>query len=87
MANSFQPPPKSKILPGVELNPEWEKWFKDLHETSKEYNTPYGIVAPRLTTTQRNAIVTPTNGLLIFNTTTGKPEMYFASAWHSLNYT
>lgn len=44
-------------------------------------STTKGILHPRMTTTQRDAISTPASGLQIFNTTTGKPEYYNGSAW------
>jgi hypothetical protein len=37
-------------------------------------STTKGLLAPRHTTTTRNAIVTPANGLLIYNTTTNQLE-------------
>lgn len=42
--------------------------------------TPKGVLIPRLTTTQRGNIPTPTNALLIFNTTTNQFEYYDAGA-------
>lgn len=44
-------------------------------------STTRGFAAPRMTTTQRNAIVSPTQGLLIFNTTTTDYEFWDGSAW------
>lgn len=38
-----------------------------------------GVLIPRLTTTQRNAILNPATSLLIYNTTTDCLEMYFAT--------
>ena len=48
--------------------------------------TNKGILIPRLTTAQRNAIPSPAHSLLIFNTTTNCFEMYNAnvSAWQTL---
>jgi len=39
---------------------------------------------PELTTTERDAIVTPNDGVVIFNTTTSQLEIYDASAWSSI---
>lgn len=39
-------------------------------------STSQGVLFPRLTTTQRNAIVNPATGLAVYNTTTGCMEMY-----------
>jgi len=43
--------------------------------------TNKGVLIPRLTTAQRNAIPSPANSLLIFNTTTGCYEFWDGSAW------
>lgn len=40
-----------------------------------------GIKVPRLTTTERNAIASPTAGQQIFNTTTNTPNYYNGTAW------
>ena len=47
----------------------------DVSSTSK------GLLAPRMTVTQRNAIVNPANGLIIFNTTSGCPNYYYNGNW------
>lgn len=48
-------------------------------------STTTGFLKPRMTTVQRDAIVTPATGLEIYNTTTGAPEYYNGSAWGSIN--
>lgn len=40
-----------------------------------------GLLIPRLTTAERNAIATPATSLLVFNTTTGEFDFYNGSAW------
>ena len=42
-----------------------------------------GILIPRITTDQRNAISTPVDGLLIFNLTTGCFNYYLGGSWKS----
>ena len=49
----------------------------DITSTSK------GIRIPSMTTTQRNAIVTPATGLLIFNTTSNRINFYY-SGWKEI---
>ena len=44
-------------------------------------STTGGVVFPRLTTTQRDAISSPTNGETIYNTTTTQVESYNGSNW------
>jgi uncharacterized protein (TIGR02145 family) len=50
-------------------------------------STTKGLLLPRMTTTQRNAIASPTNGLFIFNTSNNSFELYKAtcSCWVSIN--
>ena len=47
-------------------------------------STTKGMLPPRMTTTQRNAISTPAKGLFIFNTTSLVPNFYDGSAWQAL---
>jgi uncharacterized protein (TIGR02145 family) len=51
----------------------------DVSSTSK------GLLPPRMTTTERNAIASPATGLIIFNTTTNSLEIRNSSAWVSLS--
>jgi len=44
-------------------------------------STAKGMLAPRLTTAQRNLIATPATGLLIFNSTTNQFEFWTGIAW------
>lgn len=47
-------------------------------------STTSGVLIPRMTTTQRNAIVTPINSMLIYNSTTNQFEYYKFGSWISL---
>jgi lipopolysaccharide export system protein LptA len=47
-------------------------------------STTKGVLIPRMTTTQRNAIGSPSTSLLIYNTTTTQHELYTGSTWQSL---
>ena len=48
-------------------------------------STTKGVLIPRMTTTQRNAIGSPSTSLLIYNTTTTQYELYTGSTWQSLS--
>jgi len=48
-------------------------------------STTKGLLPPRMTTSQRNAIVSPANGLIIYNSTTNSLEIRYSSSWVSLN--
>lgn len=47
-------------------------------------STTSGVLIPRMTTTQRNAIVTPINSMLIYNSTANQFEYYKFGSWISL---
>ena len=44
-------------------------------------STQKGLLIPRMTSTDRDAIASPATGLMIFNTTTGTFEFYSGSTW------
>lgn len=48
-------------------------------------STTGGVLLPRMTTTQRDAITTPADGLVIFNTTTAKFQGRASGAWVDLH--
>jgi uncharacterized protein (TIGR02145 family) len=45
------------------------------------FSTTKGLLPPRMTTTQRDAIVSPASGLVIFNTTTNSLEYKSSTGW------
>jgi len=47
-------------------------------------STTKGLLIPRMTTTQRDAIATPATGLQVYNTTTNTNDVYNGTAWVSL---
>lgn len=51
----------------------------DITSTSK------GILIPRLSTTQRDAIATPANGLMIYNSTTKQYNFFNGIKWQNVN--
>ena len=48
-------------------------------------STTQGLLPPRMTTTQRDAISSPASGLVIFNTTTNSLELKNSAGWISLS--
>ena len=60
---------------GVGINTTTPQALFDVVSTSS------GILIPRLTTTQRDAIVSPSTSELIYNSTNGRFEFYNGSAW------
>jgi hypothetical protein len=49
-------------------------------------STTKGFLPPRMTTTQINAIATPAEGLVVFNTTISHLCVYQAAAWVKINH-
>jgi len=47
-------------------------------------STTKGFLPPVMTTTQRNAISSPTEGLVVYNSTTHKLNVYTGSAWEAV---
>jgi hypothetical protein len=47
-------------------------------------STTKGLLPPRMTTVQRDAIANPTPGLMLFNTTTQSLEVYTTYGWYGL---
>lgn len=47
-------------------------------------STTAGLLAPRMTTTQRDAISSPAEGLIIYNLTAHKLNVYTGSAWETI---
>lgn len=49
-------------------------------------STTTGLLIPRMTTIQRDAITAPPNGLQVYNTTTNTLEIFKGSAWQALAF-
>jgi hypothetical protein len=47
-------------------------------------STTKGVLFPRMTTILRDAISSPANGLVLYNTTTNKLQCYNGSTWNDL---
>jgi len=45
-------------------------------------STNQGYLPPRLTSVQRDGILNPVDGLMIFNTSTGCPNYFFSGTWY-----
>lgn len=75
----------------LELPPPETQFDKVLEEELRKYTLKLwdivgkGTIPPRMTTTQRDAISSPIQGLIIFNTTTSKLNFYTGSAWEAVS--
>jgi hypothetical protein len=68
----------------LKMSDEWVSQLSSFIDVLNGYLTPYGILAPQLTTDQRNEIQTPINGQIIYNTTLNKFQGYENGAWVNL---
>ena len=65
-------------------NPSFEEVQEVVLAGLQADSTSRGLLPPRLTTAQRDAIATPAAGLMIYNTSTNRPNFYDGSAWVAL---
>ncbi|MBN4061729.1 MAG: hypothetical protein COA57_05150 [Flavobacteriales bacterium] len=76
-------PPSTGVSEGVSLSldnsdPDPSAMFEIKSENR-------GFLPPRLTTAQRNSIASPASGLIIYNTTLKKTQVYDGTGWRSMN--
>jgi hypothetical protein len=62
----------------------WIAAFSAFIDTMNGYITPFGFLAPQLTTVQRDSIQSPVNGQIIYNTTLDKFQGFQANSWQNL---
>lgn len=62
----------------------WIANFAALIQNLQGYLTQFGMLAPQVTTDQRNSIQSPINGQLIYNTTLNKFQGFESGAWVNL---
>ena len=64
-----------------------EVWIANLSaliQTLQGYLTQFGMLVPQITTSQRDVIQSPSNGQIIYNTTTNKFQGYENGSWQNL---
>lgn len=69
---------QGNLVLGTDISNQVSTAILQLHSTTK------GFLLPRQTTTERNAISVPANGLQIYNTTTNTIDLYQSAAWQQL---
>jgi hypothetical protein len=58
--------------------------YADASAVIQADSTTRGVLFPRMTTTQKNAIATPASGLVVYDTTLGKLCVRGAAAWETI---
>jgi len=82
--NDFAHPSTMELqADGVSINAV-SNIFPDASALLDIQSTTKGFLAPRMTTVERDAIVSPATGLQIYNTTTNQPEVYNGTIWTSM---
>lgn len=61
----------------------WVDFMATFYMNLIGYLTQNGILLPQVTTAQRDAIQTPQNGQMIYNTTLGSAQYFKAGTWTS----
>lgn len=65
----------------------WVGALSYLIQNLQGYLSSNGMYIPQVTTDQRNAIQSPTNGQMIYNTTTGTFQGYIVGTWKTFTLT
>jgi len=66
---------------GDHMADNWGQWITVLFDVISAYLSQYGIFLPRVTTLQRDSVLSPIEGQMIYNTTVSAPQIYQAGTW------
>lgn len=70
------------------MSEEWMSQLSAFVNVLNDYLTPFGILTPQITTTQRNSIQSPVLGQLIYNTSTNELQVFQikagTAAWRAI---
>jgi hypothetical protein len=69
------------------ISNSWSNTMTAFYQNLIGYLSQNGIFVPLLTMTQRNAIHTPQNGQMIYNTTLGSPQIFQQGVWKTFTTT
>ena len=68
----------------LKMSQDWISQLSAFIDVLNGYLTPFGLLAPQITTAQRDSIQSPVNGQIIYNTTLNKFQGREAGAWVNL---
>jgi hypothetical protein len=71
-------------MDSLKMSEQWIAQLSSFIDTLNGYLTPFGSLAPQLTTAQRDSIQSPINGQIIYNTTLDKFQGFQAGTWQNL---
>lgn len=84
MATDFDTPPFYDDLTrenGKLMSFLWISWIESFGQTLAGYLTSHGMYVPRVTQEQRDAILSPSEGQMIYNTTVIAPQIWQDGSW------
>lgn len=89
MAISFDTPPVYDPIVDKDgkLTPSWQGWFATFYNTMISYLGESGLQLPTLSTAERDKILNPQNGLMIFNQTISEPQIFIGGTWRNITHT
>lgn len=67
----------------LQMSEVWTDFIATFYMTLISYLTSGGIFLPQLTTAQRDNLMSPQNGQMIYNTTLGTAQYFKAGVWTS----
>jgi len=67
----------------LKMSDEWVAFMSTFYQNLISYMSQNGFFLPQLTTAQRDAIQSPMNGQMIYNTTLGSAQYFKAGSWAS----
>lgn len=70
----------------------WSSWFSLLTAFLQSFLTPYGINVPNITKEERDSIINPQNGSIVYITTEGgvdvkELQVFIDGSWYKFNLT
>lgn len=82
MENFNLPPIRDPITrSGEPMSDVMQMWLGEFIQNLLSYLTSSGIFIPNVTSTDRDGVISPQNGMIIYNTTIGAPQIYQSGAW------
>jgi len=63
------------------MSDQWVNSMATFHQNLTSYLTSVGIFIPQITSDQRDALTSPSNGQMIYNTTLGAPQIFQEGTW------
>jgi hypothetical protein len=90
MANDFdQFPLYDELIKknSLQMSDIWVSFMATFYQNITDYLSQTGIKLPDLTTVERDAIQSPDNGQVLYNTTLGKAQIFEEGAWKTFTTT